>query len=299
MRQCENCHPEHRGKQAHITDFAYNNVNHELLSNFSLDLHQFDFDNQPMGCQSCHSQDSYVHERLDCITCHSSGDHDFTASHIKLYGSECISCHDGKDRYANFDHAAEYPLDGKHLDVACEECHQEKQFAGTPQECISCHEEPVVHAGIFGQDCGRCHAATAWYPAELTNHTFVVDHGVDIRPTCETCHKHTYTEYLCSSCHDPDEMKVIHLQEGIYDLHECIECHPSGSETAPSEIWVQKSETDMVEYGSSLGWIAFDGTQFAEIWGRMDLAYIEDMSGYKEVEKSNLYKELSNLSGGS
>ena len=251
MTQCENCHPEHMGKDAHITEFAYNNVNHELLSDFSLELHQFDFDNKPMGCQSCHSQDSFISERLDCITCHTNGDHDFTASHIELYGTDCVSCHDGMDQYSNFEHADVFRLDGEHFALECEECHQEKQYAGTPQECSGCHEEPAVHAGLFGQDCDRCHIASAWFPAELKNHTFVVDHGDNTSPQCETCHHLTYTEYRCVSCHNEEEMRTVHLDEGDYANEECITCHPSGTENIPFQYSFQFLKTDVVHLKNS------------------------------------------------
>ena len=177
MAQCETCHTEHQGKDAHITSFAYNNVDHKLLANFSLEIHHLDFDNQPMGCQSCHSQDSYLTEKLDCITCHTQGDHDFMATHIELFGTDCVACHDGMGHYADFEHADVYVLDGEHQDLECEDCHQEQRFAGTPAGCSDCHQEPEVHAGIFGQQCERCHTVFAWSPAELRTHTFIVDHG--------------------------------------------------------------------------------------------------------------------------
>ena len=230
MRQCENCHPEHNGREAHITTFAYNNVNHMLLAGFSLDRHHFDYNKEPLNCQSCHSQDSYLTEKLDCITCHADADHDFTASHIEMFGADCVACHDGVDRYSDFEHADYYPLDGEHEDLDCEACHLEKQYAGISQDCGSCHEGKMF-VEIFGQSCDRCHSVTSWIPAELKHHTFIVDHGVDYSPTCDTCHKHTYTEYTCSSCHDLDEMKESHhdLEENL--IEDCNECHITGTKT--------------------------------------------------------------------
>ena len=92
-------------------------------------------------------------------------------------------------------------------------------FAGTATDCAGCHEDPEIHLGIFGVQCERCHVASAWLPAQLTVHTFLVDHGeqadfADL--TCETCHENTYTEYPCYSCHDVQEMEDYHTEIDIH-----------------------------------------------------------------------------------
>ena len=100
------------------------------------------------------------------------------AAHLELYGTDCLGCHDGADRMDEFAHDNVYILDGMHAEAACDTCHAEYTFAGTPADCVSCHEDPELHAGIFGNDCARCHTATAWAPAQLVQHDFVLDHGV-------------------------------------------------------------------------------------------------------------------------
>lgn len=252
MRQCENCHPEHNGREAHITTFAYNNVNHMLLAGFSLDLHHFDYNEEPLNCQSCHSQDSYLTERLDCITCHAGADHDFIASHLEMFGADCIACHDGIDCYSGFDHADYYPLEGAHEDLDCEACHQEKQYVGISNDCGSCHEGKMF-VDIFGQSCDRCHSVTSWIPAELKHHTFIVDHGVKYSPTCDTCHIHTYTEYTCCSCHDLDEMKASHHNLEDHLIESCNECHITGSETELLQLKREYLENTDLEMGQTKG----------------------------------------------
>ncbi|MCJ7558409.1 MAG: hypothetical protein MUP90_16060 [Gammaproteobacteria bacterium] len=228
---CETCHTEHKGKEAVITTFAYANIDHQFLAGFSLVKHNLDFDNYPMNCESCHSQKRFVSETLDCVTCHAAEDHNALAAHIDTFGSDCVACHDGADRYSDFEHAQVYPLDGEHQDLDCADCHQDQTFAGLPQDCHSCHEEPIIHAGIFGVKCERCHTATAWLPAELKTHNFLIDHADDgTEISCETCHELTYTQYPCYSCHDSGEMKAYHDKEGIYAYENCIDCHPTGRE---------------------------------------------------------------------
>jgi hypothetical protein len=164
----------------------------------------------------------------DCITCHAQESHDDMALHIETYGSECTSCHDGVDRMAGFDHNQVFALDGGHEAVECDTCHEAKVFAGTSSLCGDCHPEPDLHAGIFGMDCTRCHSTTAWAPAELKMHTFVLEHGGESVDSCETCHAGTYTEYPCYSCHDDAEMQLVHLDDGIIAINNCVECHPTG-----------------------------------------------------------------------
>jgi hypothetical protein len=233
--QCEDCHSEHMGRDASITEFAFLNVDHELMSGFSLDLHNTNYDGKPMNCESCHQQESYLNGPLDCITCHIEENHDQIASHIEFYGADCVPCHDGHDRMIPFEHAEVYPLDGEHANIDCQACHTEKRFAGVSTVCSDCHVEPEVHAGIFGFKCERCHTAVAWLPAELTLHTFLVDHG-EKKPkpvseiNCENCHVGTYTEYPCYSCHDEQEMRDFHVEVDIVAYENCIDCHPTGRE---------------------------------------------------------------------
>ena len=183
-----------------------------------------------MNCESCHAQNNFTQETLDCTTCHSGADHNFMAEHIELYGLDCISCHDGRDRMSGFDHNDVYALEGL-------------LFVGTPQDCASCHEDPEVHVGKFGLECDRCHTALAWIPAELTRHLFPLDHGGEGEIACETCHEDSYLELTCYGCHDHllGEMIEVHaaedLGEGVDVFEEkCIDCHPTGKLTAQENL---------------------------------------------------------------
>lgn len=233
VNECQTCHTEHQGREASITEFAFHNIDHELLSGFSLANHQWDYENNNMSCKSCHSKGRYGDEALDCLTCHINENHDQTAEHMDLYGSDCVPCHDGNARWADFDHDQVYLLDGEHENTDCAACHIDQVFTGTPQDCVSCHNDSKMYGEIFGDKCERCHSTTAWLPAQLTVHTFLVDHGEEIGSstlTCETCHEKTYTEYPCYSCHDVQEMQDYHLDIDIDAYENCIDCHPTGRE---------------------------------------------------------------------
>jgi len=233
VEQCQNCHIEHQGREASITEFAFQNIDHTLMANFSLAQHSLDFSGAPMNCESCHGPEGFADDSLDCISCHVNEDHDYMASHIDLYGVGCIPCHDGKDSIVDYDHQSDYPLEGAHQETDCLACHVDQVYAGTTRECQNCHAEPEIHLGIFGLKCERCHVASAWLPAQLTVHTFLVDHGVDEQTeemTCETCHVDTYTAYPCYSCHDPQEMTDYHAEIDIEAYENCVDCHPTGRE---------------------------------------------------------------------
>jgi len=229
--RCQTCHVEHQGREASITTLAFLNVDHTKLANFSLDKHHQDYQGNALDCETCHSQGSYGISALDCITCHTQEDHQYMADHIEAYGTRCIDCHDGSDRMLAFDHDQYYPLEGGHDSTGCIDCHAEYVFIDAPADCKGCHAEPEMHAGVFGEDCARCHTAAAWAPAQLTQHTFLIDHGTDDITECETCHAGSYTEYPCYTCHDFEEMRPLHVGENSAPLEDCIACHPTGRES--------------------------------------------------------------------
>ena len=240
--ECQSCHIEHQGRDAQITVFAFNNIDHDALAGFSLVNHQINFDGESMDCHSCHQLGDFGAEALDCSGCHAVEDTEFTTSHTTQYGTDCASCHDGYDRLANFDHNQIFPLEGQHTDVACESCHIDQCFRGTPQSCVACHEQPGIHDESFGSDCIRCHTATAWSPAELRYHTFPLDHGTDAPQECEVCHANRYTQYPCEACHEVNETRAAHTEEHTLQAYEnCLDCHPTGYIQEAGEIQVSDS----------------------------------------------------------
>lgn len=228
---CTGCHTDHRGVEASLTTVSPAVFDHDLTT-FSLAQHQVDYDGRNLVCRDCHVTGGYTLETADCVTCHTGADPAFMAEHRNLFGPACSECHDGLDSMAAFEHETVFVLDGAHAALDCAGCHANWQFAGTPQSCEGCHEEPAVHAGLFGVDCARCHSTTAWQPAELSRHTFPLDHGASAPLACESCHEASYAVYTCYNCHEhePAEIAEEHREEGITDFANCIECHPTGRE---------------------------------------------------------------------
>jgi hypothetical protein len=65
-----------------------------------------------------------------------------------------------------FDHNSQtdFPLEGAHVNVACETCHRQPLSAQVKlgSQCGDCHRTDDVHDGEFGPDCGRCHSAESF-----------------------------------------------------------------------------------------------------------------------------------------
>jgi len=171
-----------------------------------------DLENTPMACVACHLEDD---------------------AHEGLFGTACEVCHRSEAwKPATFDHTlSAVPLVGAHREVAGTECHNNEAFKGTPIECAACHAEPVYHAGLFpDQACSVCHTTAAWSPARYADpHTFPMDHGEE-ENTCADCHQPNLTTWTCYTCHERAEVEEEHIEEGIFNYSDCLECHPTGQE---------------------------------------------------------------------
>jgi hypothetical protein len=230
---CEECHTPDNWSPAIINNQSFS---HNSSTSFSLALHAFDYSNKPIDCKACHPENIQVLDILMCVKCHSQNNQNYMDEHQKQFGSDCLVCHDGIDRLSNFDHANFFPLNEIHSSIECESCHQDKVFRGTPTECWQCHLEPEIHAGVFGLSCFYCHGEGEWVPANLRQHRFPLNHGIEdqnLQLDCITCHGENYFEYSCFSCHDHkfEEIEQSHKVAGILEqeLNSCVNCHPDGT----------------------------------------------------------------------
>lgn len=229
--QCADCHAAEGWSPANLPGFPA--FSHSQTG-FQLVNHLQDYAGQPLACAACHAPPAFSLNGQACVDCHRAADAAFMDQHLLDYGPDCVSCHDGAGNMKNFDHATVFALDGGHAALQCEQCHAERRFRGTPRECSGCHAEPEVHAGVFGLKCEACHTTAAWSPAQLTQHTFPLDHGEQGEIACETCHTARYTEYTCYGCHDHDPAETLRehneVNLGATPLEACAVCHPTGRE---------------------------------------------------------------------
>jgi len=182
-------------------------------------------------CAKCHINNVFKGTPLACVSCHQADD---ARAHQGVYGTDCAQCHNAGDwKDAKFDHnLAAFKLTGAHVTVVCAKCHINGVYKGTPQTCVGCHAEPQEHLGQFGLDCAQCHSTSTWDDATF-DHAFPLDHGESGKVACKTCHVTTdYKQYTCYGCHEHTEQRIQskHLEEGIRDFQNCMECHPTGRE---------------------------------------------------------------------
>lgn len=195
---CADCHSE--GSWASIR------FEHGRDANFALNGAHLDVE-----CASCHKQPVQVKSpAVSCIGCHRDDD-----PHKRQLGDGCGQCHGEKDWTVDvrFDHDfSDFPLLGKHTDVACKECHATAAYLDAASDCASCHREDDVHRGRFGQDCAACHNPVSWDRWRF-DHDTQTDYpltGKHKETSCEGCHKvatpaGASLSTRCVSCHVSDD----------------------------------------------------------------------------------------------
>ncbi|MBT7071018.1 MAG: hypothetical protein HN975_09035 [Anaerolineae bacterium] len=233
-QECFACHQEedkHNGEfgencaVCHASSDWEEAIFDHTLSNFPLEG-----EHANIACEDCHKNAVYEGTLSACVDCHLEDD-----EHKGEFGTDCSQCHTTSNwEGAAYDHTlANFPLEGGHANVKCEECHINQVFQGISQECSDCHREPVYHAGSFSADCASCHTILAWIPAKYTEqHTFPMNHESDGNNSCQTCHVENLETYTCYECHEhtPSNVASEHREEGISDFEDCMECHADGRE---------------------------------------------------------------------
>ena len=183
-------------------------------------------------CFACHAPFvGSVTER--CISCHKPEDIGrlttlglpiqkpltSTPFHQQLQKQDCLACHS--------DHAGvkRYRVTGRFNHALLQ--------TDARKECQSCHKSPndALHQQITG-NCSQCHIQEKWVPATFDHDKFFIldrDHNVK----CATCHeRNDYSRYTCYGCHEhtPEKIRREHIEEGIRDFKNCVECHRSADE---------------------------------------------------------------------
>ncbi len=154
-----------------------------------------------VSCEDCHTTTIPTETPQDCFACHSKDD-----EHAGAFGTQCGACH--KTTAWNdfpFDHDdSRFPLTGRHIGLACEQCHKDGQFAGTTDTCVGCHGYPGWHGSFFGANCLDCHTTSSWYQAQIGAHPWFShprEEGISMR-NCRSCHPVSVFDSDCSSCHE-------------------------------------------------------------------------------------------------
>jgi hypothetical protein len=236
--ECRNCHPQQRYSGAPKKCFACHQRDDKHKGKYGekcQDCHtvsgwgsqKFDHDkdtdyplkgrHKSVTCQQCHRSEGFKKnekkkiEKLstDCYACHRLQD-----EHKEQYGRKCKDCHTVKGwKKLIFDHKkTDFPLKGKHEDVACGDCHKGILYKEDLKlDCFSCHRQDDVHREQQGKKCQDCHNEKGWQHKVAFDHNLVKFPllGAHAALACEECHSSGSfkdTKAQCLSCHKDDDV---------------------------------------------------------------------------------------------
>jgi hypothetical protein len=108
-----------------------------------------------------------------------------------------------------FHNGTAFPLDGRHRDLACESCHRDNVYKGTPTRCFDCHwarRQDDRFRLQLGTQCEQCHKTTAWSAVTW-------DHGAMTSMPLGAAHR----QLACQSCHVNNTFRTVQST--------CVSCH--------------------------------------------------------------------------
>lgn len=225
--QCSECHATDSWKMRKDASFQHQATGFALTGKHEL-----------TRCSSCHARLQFAAQSADCFSCH-------TDVHKSDLGKECLRCHttqtwkiaDMRQKHQQ----TRFPLLGRHASLHCEACHANaahKQFAGTPNDCMSCHrhdfartQAPNHAAAGFSTECLHCHQVTAMTWGSGFDHartTFPLT-GAHASTSCSNCHKNQVfrsTPSQCVVCHRAEYAATANPNHTSASFPtECQVCH--------------------------------------------------------------------------
>lgn len=235
---CKQCHTEN----SFATFIGKGNFNHNT-TNFTLKG-----SHKTTDCFKCHDKSSdpkLVFQNIlnvdenNCVSCHED-------VHETKFGNDCATCHNEKSFLSLksmdlFNHnVTNYPLEGKHLNVDCKQCHKERYTVDIKHSsCNSCHED--YHLGEFKKndftpDCIECHSLEngfeySLFTVEKHDSTNFPLQGAHIATPCFACHvseeedrwKFKNIGTKCINCHE--DIHVDYIDSKYYPDNNCNSCH--------------------------------------------------------------------------
>ena len=212
---CLQCHNYEDWKTLNIGQFDHSKTRYPLTG-----LHA------PVPCAKCHTNGPDGKPRYFgipfnlCSDCHQD-------PHHGSFTQTCSSCHStaGWKKISlqsvneRFDHSkTKYPLEGKHTEVGCEQCHANGDFKKPLvfAKCMDCHK-PDPHNGQFAKrpgagECSSCHTVQGWKPSTFT----VKDHATSAYPL-----QGGHARVECDKCHIPKGKDTLFKIK----FDKCTNCH--------------------------------------------------------------------------
>jgi hypothetical protein len=183
----------------------------------------------PLACKACHVDLQHFRGvALECHACHKKND-----KHEGQLGTRCESCHDDRNwKVASYDHTrARFGLIGRHVQVACKDCHTTPRYRDASRECVGCHLKDDKHRVRYGTECQSCHNTRHWglWAFDHAKRTRFALEGAHATMACERCHTQpapkgrlaAALDTTCLSCHRRDD-----AHDGAFGAA-CEQCHTS------------------------------------------------------------------------
>ena len=211
---CQSCHNFVDWKNINVSQFDHSKTRYPLTG-----LHA------QVQCAKCHTngpdgKPQYVGIPFNlCSDCHKD-------PHHGSFTQACSSCHTtaGWKKTSlqavteRFDHSkTKYPLEGKHAEVGCGQCHANGDFKKPIPfaKCTDCHKD--AHNGQFAKrsdagQCSSCHNVQGWKPSLFT----VKEHASTKYPL-----QGGHARVECAQCHIPKGKDTLYRVK--FDL--CTDCH--------------------------------------------------------------------------
>lgn len=238
-RTCDDCHTDlHHGQFASAACESCHTVQVPAFALRDWDHDTTDFplvgQHRDQTCEDCHGdRDAAVYVDLphgDCDDCH--GD----AHQGRFQPTDCAKCHIS-DGFAIqvFDHGStDFPHTGKHVGLACNQCHRDFQWNGIPHgSCDDCHYTRNPHQQPTSDACDDCHVTDGF---DLVRFDHLVRTGFDLAPAhddirCVSCHPQVADfsglDPRCETCH-VDDRPWGHYPGTCDDCHTSARWSPAG-----------------------------------------------------------------------
>jgi len=182
-----------------------------------------------------------------------------------------------QDSGVAFDHdETGFPLDFKHASTRCESCHVQAVFAGTPRNCVECHNDAgrikatsrsSQHIPITG-DCDYCHQTSSWANVAKVDHFAVSEN-------CQGCHNgitasgknpgHIQSGEVCDDCHRTFTWAGATFDHSNVSAN-CFSCHNTVVATGKNPGHILTTNT-CEDCHSTFGWTPVVRVDHAAVLG--------------------------------
>ncbi len=227
-QQCVGCHAdEHHGQLGSNCERCHDSSRWKDAGQFNHDRARFTLSGAhvSVACEKCHVKvdgpKPYTKYRdisfANCTPCHND-------PHRGAFKQDCMTCHSTiawkpLAVATAFNHSTtRYPLEGKHLGLACNACHLTADFKApvAHARCLDCHTKDPHHGQFLqragGGDCEGCHTTDGFKPSLFNE----AKHSLSRFPLTDR-HKGV----ACSKCHTPRGENTVYRMSDIG----CAACH--------------------------------------------------------------------------